>query len=394
MSGTSMDGIDAAIIKSDGEKITEICAFEYTAYSDEFRAKLAKLITEKSAADKNFIAETEREFTELNIAAVKSISKKYNGKIDVIGFHGHTIDHNPAAKFTWQIGDGKLLSEKTGVKVVYDFRSNDVKNGGQGAPLIPIYHKAIIPEQYYPALVVNIGGVGNVSYIDNDELIAFDTGPGNALIDDYCKKFFSVNYDDGGKIASQGKPVRAILDELLADDFFAQKPPKSLDRNHFKNKVAEIYLKLNGQIKPEDFISTLTLFTVKSILKSFDHLPKIPKNLILCGGGVKNNYIIGKLEENISLQFEGEEELAICKHCLAHGHAEEVHHHNVQPHSYIPQVMVIDKISDEVKFNPDSIEAEGFAFMAIRTMQNKPISFATTTGIKQKSLVGGVLVGN
>ena len=161
---------------------------------------------------------------------------KYKDKIDLIGFHGHTISHTPHEPHTLQIGNGRLLASATGVDVVNDLRSSDVTAGGQGAPLAPIYHKALMKSQDLPAIILNIGGVANITWVDtlDQNLIGFDTGPGNALIDDWIKKKTGRHYDNNGFLASQGQVHEGILTELLAHPYFSASIPKSLDRNFFK----------------------------------------------------------------------------------------------------------------------------------------------------------------
>jgi len=380
MSGTSMDGVDAAIIETDGEKLLSFGATHFKEYPGWMKLKMRKLISDVQRANRNpqpsdasprsrwshsmtdsewfYTKEVEKDITKFHIEAVEELVIKAELKpedIDVVGFHGHTIDHRPHEKFTWQIGDGALLAEKCGIDVVCDFRSNDVDNGGQGAPLMPIYHQAIIDKSFFPAAIVNIGGVSNISYIDGKKLVAFDCGPGNALIDDIIYENTERHFDDGGKIALQGRVNGKFLSELLKDKYFKVKPPKSLDRNEFNTKVTGL---LQGKYKTESFInkvSTLTEFTVRAIVRSAEHLPRKPKMWFISGGGVHNKYIMQSL-------------------------------HNILD----GKVAKISKLSDQL--DPNFIEAQGFAFLAVRSILELPISFPGTTGVKNKTgLAGGVL---
>ncbi|MBY0427632.1 MAG: anhydro-N-acetylmuramic acid kinase, partial [Alphaproteobacteria bacterium] len=231
MSGTSMDGIDVAVLRTDGKSIVRTGAFMTYAYTSAFRKKL------KAALGKRKAPALEKELTQLHAKAVLHFLKKHKLKaddFDAIGFHGHTLHHEPARGITVQIGDGKLLHKLTGIPVVYDFRSDDVKAGGQGAPLVPVYHQAIASRLKKPAVFLNIGGVANITYVDVGELLlACDTGPGNALIDDWVYRHKKVAFDKGGKIAAKGRVDTAWAKQFLKHSYFKKKLPKSLDRNAF-----------------------------------------------------------------------------------------------------------------------------------------------------------------
>ena len=266
--------------------------------------------------------------------------------VDLIGFHGHTIDHRPHEGVTTQIGDGKLLSQLTGISVVNDFRSEDVRKGGQGAPLVPIYHKALFENEEKPVAIVNIGGVANVTWIgkNEEELLAFDTGPGNALIDDLIKAKTGNNFDKGGNIAKSGKVNAKILNEFMENDFFTKKPPKSLDRNHFTP------ISKNNGISTEDAAATYAAFTAKSIAISANFFPSKPSKWVIAGGGRYNMAIMDALKNSLQ---------------------------NVVT-------------SDELGINGDVLEAQAFAFLAVRSLLNLPNSFPGTTGTTQ-TVSGGVI---
>lgn len=345
MSGTSMDGIDAAIIITDGHKILSTGVGEFFPYTETFRGKLRQLI--KGYGDK---AEVTKELTELHSEAVHKLLEKageHKSSIDFIGFHGHTIYHNPKELVTIQIGDGALLKQLTGIKVVNDFRTKDVKSGGQGAPLVPIYHQALMAGQALPIVVVNIGGVANVTWIGEKEgdLLAFDTGPGNALLDDWVYSKTGKNYDAGGILAKSGKVDGSLLANFMQDKYFSIIPPKSLDRNNFQG-IMDGY-----KITREDGAATLAAFTAESISAASIYFPQKVSKWLIAGGGRHNAAIMQQLRDKLAE----------------------------------PVINI-----DELGINGDMLEAQAFAFLAVRTVLGLPISFPGTTGVKEP-VVGGVL---
>lgn len=363
MSGTSCDGIDAALIWSDGERIDKIGSHITMAYDALFRDYLkngierAKRYPEKTADDAT-IQGLEEELTRRHAGAVETLLKKAGLRADdvgVIGFHGHTLDHRPEQRLTWQIGDGALLAKLTGIDVVSDFRSNDMAHGGQGAPLLPLYHAAIMrglakgEDCDGPVAVLNIGGVANVTWIhfsdDGDpELLAFDTGPGNALIDDWVLQHTGKPYDEGGVLAASGRIDDDVLAAFLADPFFAAAPPKSLDREHFS------FAMLDG-LSAEDGAATLTAFTAAVIQKAQDWMPALPATWYLAGGGRHNRTLVKGLEDRLEGRI-----------------------------AYI----------DEAGLEGDAIEAQGFAYLALRSLRGLPLSLPGTTGV-EAPVTGGVL---
>jgi len=361
MSGTSMDGIDAAIITTDGEKVHSFGATHFTEYPGWLKLKLRRLITDiqNGVKDDIYIKDVERDITKLHVEAVEQLLVKAGlsaDAVDMIGFHGQTIDHRPHERFTWQIGDGAYLAERTNINVVNNFRTNDVANGGQGAPLLPIYHRAVVPQSSYPAAVLNIGGVSNITYIDENNILAFDTGTGNALIDDVIFENTGKHYDEGGKIAKSGKVMPEMLEELLADEYFSRIPPKSLDRNQFSQKLSVLMQNKYRALYFSNKLATLVEFTVRSIQLALPFLPQQPKNWYICGGGVHNKFLMARLKKMLI--------------------------GNVVP------ISDIDK-----KLDVNFIEAQGFALLAVRSLLELPISYTSTTGVKNpaKALTGGVL---
>ena len=343
-----MDGVDAAILKTDGEIITEFGAFITIPYKDEMRDRIrAEIANAKSfdgdskglagfvtnVKDKNL----ERDLTIAHAEAVEKLTLATSVKPDIIGFHGQTIIHKPNLPpehaFTWQMGDGKLLAELTKTTVVNDFRSEDVRACGQGAPLVPVFHRAITWNLPKPIAIVNIGGVANITWVREDgEMLAFDTGPGNAMINDIMKNHFGQEFDDCGRVAESGQVDEDILAEYVADIYFKQHPPKSLDRNHFTlEKVKDL--------KPEDAVATLTAFTAYSIMMSNSYFDKPVPKFYITGGGRLNH----KIMQILGTRAEPIENI---------GH------------------------------NGDAFEAQAFAYLAARVMYNLPISFPTTTGCK------------
>jgi anhydro-N-acetylmuramic acid kinase len=357
MSGTSADGVDASIISTNGEKIYDFGEFvtiKYTA-DESKKIKSAYQIDERRASkqETSLLKEVSSLITLKHIEAVKTLLKKSNlthKDIDIIGFHGQTIVHKPDENYTLQIGDGQKLANETQIDVVADFRTNDVKNGGQGAPLIPVYHNALTIDEPRPLAIINIGGVANITYLGakKDELMGFDTGTGNAMINDWVNLHANKDFDDRGNIAKSGKVDTDILKKLFNHPYFEKKPPKSLDRNDFIKKLSPLINNLNL----EDGAATLTEFTALGIKKSLKFLPKEPKKIIIVGGGAYNDFLIKRIKELCNIEVT------------------------------IPN-------QEQKGWNVERIEADGFALMAVRRLYNLPISWAKTTGVNLPSCIGG-----
>ena len=351
MSGTSMDGIDVSLILTDGYELFEVvhsvsCSYPVALKKD--LQDLQKKIQKNIKFSENIDAIV-KSLTNLNIEAIKPIfdfSKNNNIKIDLIGYHGQTIYHNPKNKISIQLGDPQYLSNFYETSVVFDFRIDDILNGGQGAPLVPIYHKVKFHSILaYPYVILNIGGISNITYINNSELIAFDSGPGNCLIDDLVSSYYNQSYDKNGKLAYLGNINYEIVNIFIKDVFFREGPPKSLDRNYFQ-KYIDL---LTGDAV--DKIATASFLTVKSIIDSLKYLPKEPLNIVICGGGSKNNFLVQKIVENSSSKV---------------------------------------LLAEDLGFNSQFIEAEAFAFLAARRKINLPISFPNTTGAKNPTVGGKI----
>ncbi len=355
MSGTSLDGIDAALIRSDGVEVSAIGAFHSAPYDPAFRERLRGVLGETGP-----VAAVAQELTLLHAEAVRRLLHEAGmepREIDVIGFHGHTIWHAPRQGRTRQIGDGALLAAETGIDVVADFRSNDVAAGGEGAPLAPLFHAALASRLERPLAVLNLGGVGNVTWIaaDRDDgsgvpgagetgILAFDTGPGNALLNDWMEHCSGAPLDRDGALARQGRVDEAALAALLDNPYFALTPPKSLDRDHFDASPV-------AGLSPADGAATLTAFTAAAVARAGDHFPAPPKRWLVTGGGRLNPVLMAAMAQRLPVAVEAVE---------------------------------------SVGWNGDALEAQAFAFLAARSRRGLPLSLPTTTGVSAP-INGGVL---
>ena len=356
MSGTSLDGIDMAILATDGAAHITAGSSDFAAYDDKTRQhlravldKVAMLATadlQHRKAWPDWLQAAEAQVTQAHCAAVQNfLSDKTNGEVTLIGFHGQTICHRPQEGFTLQIGDGAALAQAVGVPVIGQFRLADMAAGGQGAPLAPLFHAALIGEGLIgegqnPIAVVNLGGIANVTWLHKDKIIAFDTGPANALLDDWVAHHSDAPYDKDGALAARGQVDEAALATLLAHDYFTAPPPKSLDRLAF-NMAA-----LQG-LSPADGAATLSAFTVQALALGLAQCPAAPQRIILCGGGRHNQHIVTILTAQFSAQFGGE--VALC---------------------------------EALGWQGDNLEAQAFAWLAARAQQGLPLSVPTTTGVK------------
>jgi len=344
MSGTSLDGVDAALVETDGSDRPRPLGFHALPYDPAFRERLHSVLGGRGA-----VAEVERELTHRHAEAVGALlaaSGREARELRVIGFHGQTVLHAPEERRTWQIGDGALLARLTGVPVVCDFRSADVAAGGQGAPFAPLYHAARLEAQPRPLAVLNLGGVGNVTWIGEGEaaLLAFDTGPGNALLDDWARRRAGLPCDLDGALAAAGRVEEAALAALLRHPYFAAPPPKSLDRDAFDPAPVQ-------DLSPEDGAATLAAFTVESVARALDHLPAPPLRWLVTGGGRHNPVLMRGLARRLAVPVEPVEALG---------------------------------------WNGDALEAEAFAYLAARSLAGLPLSLPGTTGVP-RPLTGGRL---
>lgn len=342
MSGTSLDGvIDVALIETDGEGYVKPLEFYAHPYDPDIRDKVRACFGKRNPDEET--KEAEGLVTDVHIAAVKASGFEAG----VIGFHGQTITHDPDNGLTWQLGDGSRLALETGMSVVSDMRQDDVKAGGQGAPLAPLYHAAIVGERADPVAVLNIGGVSNVTFIGEggQELIAFDVGPGNALMDDYVTQHFGKAFDEGGEIAASGVSDRKAVDAFLARDYFNMLIPKSLDRNDFVDVLETL------PTDPKDGLATLATMSAASVLAAVKHFPRLPHVWYVAGGGRKNDMMMKLLSE-----------------MLAPSRVQSV---------------------EDLGFEGDAIEAQAFAYLAVRSLQGLPLTMPGTTGVAAPQ-TGGV----
>jgi anhydro-N-acetylmuramic acid kinase len=356
MSGTSLDGVDVAMIETDGKRVNAFGPSGYRPYTEKERGLLRQALTEavdlaERDARPGILREAERAVTVAHAEAVAAFTAHNRitcEDIDIVGFHGQTVLHRPERKLTIQIGDAAALAKAIHIPVMHDFRAADVAAGGQGAPFVPVYHRALAQslEREGPIVVVNIGGVSNITYIDgNDALIACDTGPGNALLDDHVLRTMSMPFDCEGRLAAQGIVDVAWVSRALQVPFFAKSPPKSLDRNDFSS------LKLRD-VPPADGAATLTAFTVEAIARIVPLLPKVPKSWIVAGGGARNLTMLRMLRERLD-----------------------------------PATV---EAAETLGWSADSIEAQAFGFLAARGLKGLPLSYPATTGVPIP-MTGGII---
>ncbi len=370
MSGTSMDGVDVSLIRSNGiDEFTKILD-EYHEYDMNLHLRLIELRNhilnfEDLKKFSSKIDEIEREITLFHGKIIEQISLKYDDKIDLIGFHGQTIYHNPEKKITKQLGDGKLLSQLIKKKVIFDFRQEDIENNGQGAPLTPIFHDLVaknINKQnqiQFPIGFINIGGISNITKVlrangkIEENIEAFDSGPGNCLIDEWIRINSKKKFDNSGLIAQSGKIDQLTLNQAI-DNFEIQSYDKSLDIKYFDTSFAR-------GLSLEDGCATITNFTAYLIAKGIEYSNKdksINIKYLICGGGRKNNFLINCIRDYLSNQKN----------------------------------ISLDLI-DNYEYDGDYIESQAFGYLAIRSFLNLPISFPKTTGC-DKPIVGGKIVEN
>jgi anhydro-N-acetylmuramic acid kinase len=336
MSGTSLDGVDAAWLDTDGEQIAAFGPSLTLPYDADLRRDLRMILDlapTLTSSDARLISAVDR-LTGYHIRAVKALGQA----ADIIGFHGQTILHQPRHRRTWQVGDAARLARETGMPVAHDFRSADVAAGGQGAPLVPVFHAALAANLAKPLAVLNIGGVANVTFIGRDGgLLALDTGPGNGPLDDWCVAHIGQPFDNNGALARAGRVDQAVLARLLADPYFAAHAPKSLDRLDFGQALAASGV---NRLSASDGAATLTAFTVRSVAAAM--FPEPPARWLVCGGGRHNPVLMDGLRRTLGVPVAPVE---------AEG------------------------------WDGDALEAQCFGFLAARVAKRLPITFPTTTGV-------------
>ena len=364
MSGTSMDGVDASIIKSNGEDRYEVVFDQYFKYDDEIYEELVNIRNKiNSSKDLEFssfaLADIERKITLFHASVCKKIISDHTSNIDLIGFHGQTIFHNANEKISKQLGDGNLLSGLLKKKVVFNFRENDMLNGGQGAPLAPIFHQLLANQNQInlPACILNIGGIANITIIsskDFNDLKSYDIGPGNCLLDEWIRKNSKERFDTNGEIAKAGKTDKIILNQAI-DNFDNIKKTNNLSFD-----IKDFDLNFVRGLSLEDGLSTLTDFTATIVYQSIVNAINLDKhkelNILVCGGGRKNTFLVDSIKNKL------------------------------------PTNMRLSLI-DDYKIDGDFVESQAFAYIAIRCYLKKKISFSKTTNVK-KACSGGVLIEN
>jgi len=343
MSGTSRDGVDAALVRTDGRDALVPEHFVSLAYPPATRARLAAAV--RGEAD---VAPVAREITDRHADAVAALLDAAGvdaRDVRLVGFHGHTLHHDPARRVTRQIGDAARLAARTGIDVVADFRQADVAAGGQGAPLAPLYHRVRTAGMARPLAVLNLGGVGNVTWLGAaDGILAFDTGPGNALLDDLVLARTGAACDRDGALAGAGRADRAVLDRLLAHPFFDRTPPKSLDRDAFDPAPV-------AALTAPDAAATLVAFTAETVARALEYMPERPTRWLVAGGGRHNPAMMAALRDRLGAPVDAVE---------------------------------------TVGWNGDAIEADAFAYLAVRSLAGLPLSLPETTGVSAPT-PGGVL---
>jgi anhydro-N-acetylmuramic acid kinase len=367
MSGTSLDGVDAAWLETDGERVAAFGPTLTLPYDDRLRVDLRRILTLAPTLDPadRRLKTVEARLTEYHVRAVAALGRE----ADLIGFHGQTILHQPGQRRTWQIGNAEELAWRTGTRVAWDFRSADVAAGGQGAPLAPVYHAALAHDLPKPLAVLNLGGVGNVTWIGPDAcgsartddaaqgagdeaaqaagaLVAFDTGPGNGPLDDWVARHTGERFDRDGALARTGRVDAAVLGRLLGHPYFARPAPKSLDRLDFASSLGASGL---DALSAADGAATLVAFTAQAV--ALAPLPAPPMRWLVTGGGRHNPAIMAALRAALGVPVEPVE---------------------------------------SVGWDGDALEAQCFGFLAARAAAGRPISFPGTTGAPQ-AMTGGRL---
>jgi anhydro-N-acetylmuramic acid kinase len=356
MSGTSLDGVDVALLRTDGERIVEFGPARTFPFTEADRRLLRESTKDAlGLADREarpgLLREADALVTTRHVEAVEEFLLAVDIRrtdVDLIGFHGQTVLHDPARALTVQIGDGRVMADRLRIPVAWDFRAADIAAGGQGAPLAPVFHRALSQAARLerPVVFLNLGGVANITYVGPaDELIAFDTGPGNALLDDWTRERCGEPFDRDGRLAMSGSPCEDTLQQLLAHPYFALPPPKSLDRNTFSARQL-------SAMSDADGAATLLQFTALTVALSRKHLPERPRAWFASGGG-RHNWA---MMQSIASALDGT---------------------RIEP-------------LEALGFNGDATEAQAFAFLAVRSLDGKPLTFPGTTGVPMP-LSGGRL---
>lgn len=357
MSGTSLDGVDAAWVETDGERIGRLGPSLTLPYDRALKADLRRLLDLAPGLtdDDALLRDCVGRLTGRHIEAVEALRRQVRAElgegVDLLGFHGQTILHRPAERRTWQVGDAAWLAAATGLPVAHDFRSADVAAGGQGAPLVPVVHAALAVSLPKPLAVLNLGGVANVTFIGRDgALLAFDTGPANGPLDDWTRRRTGSDYDEDGRLALSGTPDAVVLGRLLAQPYLAAAPPKSLDRLDFAQALRDAGLE---RLTPADGAATLVAFCAGCVAAAAGHFPEPARLWLVGGGGRHNPALMRALSGAVGAP--------------------------VQP-------------AESVGWQGDALEAQAFGVLAARVVRGLPLTFPGTTGVAGP-LPGGRVVG-
>lgn len=354
MSGTSLDGVDAALVETDGERLGALSPVLTLPVPRALRAALRAIMDTAATLSPGdaTLREAEAALTALHAEVARGLLSREGveaAAVEAIGFHGQTVLHRPEQRRTWQIGDAAALAAATGIRVVHDFRSADVAEGGQGAPLAPLFHAALLAGSERPVAALNLGGVANVTWLGEDgAILAFDTGPANALLDDWALRHTGRPVDENGALAGAGRVDEAVLARLLAHPYFALTPPKSLDRLDFHRAAEAAGV---PALSAQDGAATLLAFTARSVAAARAHLPQAPRRWVACGGGRHNPVLMRELADTLG----------------------------------VPVVT-----AEAAGWDGDGIEAQAFGFLAARSLRGLPLSLPGTTGVPRPMRGGRV----
>ncbi|WP_243370538.1 anhydro-N-acetylmuramic acid kinase [Microvirga solisilvae] len=340
ISGTSMDGIDVSIVETDGEAFVKPGPGRTFSYPADLRKTLQALIAQPERAQSEPLEDLEAAVTQAHIGAIRRFMEEAGisaKDVSLIGFHGQTVYHRPEIRFTRQLGLGDRVAQELGIDTVYRFRHADVASGGEGAPFVPLYHRALASSLPQPIMILNLGGVGNVTYIDGETVIAFDTGPASALLDDFILRRRGLSFDENGKLAASGKVDEKLVAEFMTNPFFERPAPKSLDRQDFHARARSV-----EALSDEDGAATLAAFTIESVIASLRHVPRAPQRWLVTGGGRLNAHFMRRLHERLAVP--------------------------------------VDPV-EAVGWNGDFLEAQAFGYLAVRSTLGLPLSLPTTTGV-------------
>lgn len=349
LSGSALDGVDIAYIRTDGVDVYETGHMMSVPYEESLRQKVRSILGIRPDTPENqaLLNEVEEELTTFWAQAVREYIETYDVKIDVIGLEGHTVCNDPKEHYIYQLGDGHLLAQLTGIQVVYNFHAADIAAGGQGAPLDVTFYNAVTSQYPRPLAVVDISSISSIAWLGSyGEMVAFNSGPGNAAIDEWVFKHAGMHMDYNGKLAIMGHINEQIVAAMMKHKYFAQYPPKSTHREEFREKLEH----LEG-LSLEDGAATATAFVAESIAYSLLlYVPDIPKRIMVCGGGAKNPTLMRFLRQKLA-------NIEVCT-------------------------------AEDWGCDSLAVDVQAVAYLAVRRLHFLPISFPTTTGVIEP-MVGG-----